>query len=671
MVSNWLITALYSMVSLKNSIFLAAFLVTLFFLFPATADYTPDPQLSKQQNAFLQSYAALKKGEVLDNTALEDYILYPYLEYQLIRQNMRQTSDATLESFIRRFANSPMADDLWTVWLGRLIMRKQWRTVIDYYKKDTGGIAAKCYFLEAQIQYALANNNPASNTLNAYLNDAKALWLSARRRPSTCNSLFAILKQKGRINDEAYWQRIQRVMAQGKTRLANELAQHLNASDKKRVKLWIKLRKDPEKYLADVLQKDATNNQADKNRQLIVYGLKRLARKKTDLAKDLWVKFQQQTPFTNQQKGEVESYFGVRDALNRTPYALRKLASIPADNRSEDGNLWMARMAIRAGDWKKYLDAYQAMNKEQQKRDVWRYWRAHALHRNGAKTVANKLFKALAGDASFYGFLSADRLNLDYQRLKQKPKDWSKCTPKIAGLTSIKRAVELFKIGKKNLAKKEWFWTLKHLNKEGVLAASAYAMEINQPFLSIVSVSKTKDWNQVELRFPLQYKTLVESSARKHQIPPAWVYGIMRRESAFDAKIVSSAKAQGLMQVLPSTAKGVAKKLGIPDHQKSDLLIPEKNANIGSAYLRGLLQRFKGNFVKATAAYNAGPHRVVKWAPDFHINAPRWVESIPFTETRKYVRAVMSYTTIYDYKLHHKQGTHLRLSKRLKPVGPN
>lgn len=667
MVSHWQITALYSMVSLKNSIFLAS----LFFLFPAIAEYTPDPQLSKQQNAFLESYAALKKGEVLDNTSLEDYILYPYLEYELIRHHTRLTPDKTLEKFIRRFDNSPMADKLWTVWLGRLVMRKQWQTVIDYYKKDTGGIAAKCYFLEAQIQYSLANNNPASNTLNVYLEKAKSLWLNARRLPSTCNSLFAILKQKGRINDEAYWQRIALVMAEGKTRLANNLAQHLNDSDKKRVKLWVKLRKDPEKYLADVLQKEATDNQADKNRQLIIYGLKRLARKKTDLAKNLWVKFQKKTRFTEKQKGEIQSYFGIRDALNHSPYALRRLASIPSENRTEKGNLWLARMSIRAGDWKKYLVAYQAMNEEQQKRDVWRYWRAHALDRNGDKASANTLFKALAGDASFYGFLSADHLNLDYQRLRQKPRNWSKCAPKIAGLTSIKRAVELFKIGKKNLAKQEWFWTLKHLNKEGVLAASAYAMEIKQPFLSIVSVSKTRDWNQVELRFPLQYKTLVESSARKHQIPPAWVYGIMRRESAFDAKIVSSAKAQGLMQVLPSTAKGVAKKLGILDHQKSDLLIPEKNANIGSAYLSGLLKRFKGNFVKATAAYNAGPNRVVKWAPDFNINAPRWVESIPFTETRKYVRAVMSYTTIYDYKLHHKLRANLRLSKRLKPVGPN
>ncbi len=668
---TWPTTALSFMVNLKNKPILLATLVSSFLLFPAAADYKTNPQLSKQQNAFLESYATLKKGEVLDNSALEDYILYPYLEYQLIRHHTRLTPDKVLEKFIRRFDNSPMADKLWTIWLGRLVMRKQWQNVIDYYKQDTGGTAAKCYYLEAQIQYALTNNNPANNNLDSFLEQAKKLWLSPQRHPSSCNSLFALLKQKGRINDSSYWQRIALAMDKGKTRLANDLAQHLNDSDKKKVKLWIKLRKDPEKYLGDTLEENATSNQADKNRQLIVYGLKRLARKKTNLAKELWAKFQKKTRFSAKQKGEVQSYFGMRDALDHSPYALRRLASIPDKERTAEANLWLARMAIRSGDWLTFLKAYQTMNHAQQQRDVWRYWRAHSLDKTGAKKSANSLFKALAQDASFYGFLSADRLKLNYQRLQQKPRDWSGCTPKIAQLTSIKRAVELFKIGKKNLAKKEWFWTLKHLNKEGILAASAYAMQIDQPFLSIVSVSKTKDWNQVELRFPLLYRKLVESSAQKYQITPAWVYGIMRRESAFDANIVSSAKAQGLMQVLPSTARGIAKKLGISDHQKSDLLIPEKNANIGSAYLSGLLKRFKGNFVKATAAYNAGPHRVVKWAPDFNIDAPRWVESIPFTETRKYVRAVMSYTTIYDHKLHHKQGTNLRLSQRLKPVGPN
>jgi len=147
------------------------------------------------------------------------------------------------------------------------------------------------------------------------------------------------------------------------------------------------------------------------------------------------------------------------------------------------------------------------------------------------------------------------------------------------------------------------------------------------------------------------------------------MYGIMRRESAFDPVITSSADARGLMQVLPSTAKSVAKSIGI-SHKTSDLFIPEKNANIGAAYLNQMLKRFKGNFVKATASYNAGPGRIPRWLPNSTISAPQWVESIPFDETRNYVRAVMSYTTIYDHKLHYNNRSNLRLSQRLQAVGP-
>lgn len=669
MVLNWLTIVLFCMENLKNkafpNLFIGVLLIgVLAFSKPANAE------LNKQQQNFIDTYKALKEGKVIDNAGLEDYILYPYLEYQRIQQNIKLTSDKTLQDFIKRFGNTHLAEKLWTVLLGRMAKRKQWQDIVEYYKKETGGITAKCYFLQAQIELTLVNDK---SELGEKLNEAKKLWLSGRRRPAACNPLFKLLKQKGRINKDTYWRRISMVMEKGNTRLARELGKYLDKEDRKKVNLWIKLRKNPEKFLKDDLLKPKSKQTLANfhSREIIAYGIKRLARKKTSLARTRWSEFKKKHSFTNEEKADVQSYLGVRDALDHSPYALRKLASIPAKSRSDDGNLWMARMAIRQGDWKKLLAATDAMNDEHKQRDVWRYWRAYALHRTGEKTLANTLFKELAKDASFYGFLSADRLKLPYQRLLQSPKDRSHCFPKISQRDSIKRALELFAVGKDKLAKKEWFWTLKHLNKEGILAASAFALEIGRPFLAIITVSKTKDWNQVELRFPMQYQSLVESSARKHKISPAWVYGVMRRESAFDAKIVSSARAQGLMQVLPSTAKGVAKKLGIADHKKSDLIIPEKNANIGSAYLSGLLKRFKGNFVKATAAYNAGPQRVKKWAPDFSIAAPRWVESIPFTETRKYVRAVMSYTTIYDYKLHHKQGTNLRLSRRLKPVGPN
>ena len=329
----------------------------------------------------------------------------------------------------------------------------------------------------------------------------------------------------------------------------------------------------------------------------------------------------------------------------------------------------MARIALRQSDWQKVGDAIDAMSEEYQQKDVWRYWKARSLAAAGKTEEALAMYKVLSNDASFYGFIAADHLHQNYHSLAVSEPDRTELiNTMLEKNIIIQRALELFKIGFRSSAKREWFYALKAMNKEEKLAAAKLALEKNLPFIAIVSVAKTKDWNQVGLRFPLKFKALIQKYANSNEIPAAWIYGVTRRESAFDANIASNAKAQGLMQLIPPTAKAVAKKLDLPPLGKDDILVPNTNIQLGSAYLKELLQRFDGNFAQASAAYNAGPHRIPKWLPDQELEASRWIESIPFSETRKYVRAVMSYTTIYDYKLNHEKGTNMRLSQRLAAI---
>jgi len=609
---------------------------------------------SNDRVEFSQAYEVLHKGRLYESDHLKNYILHPYLEYERLKNNIKTSSTGAMIDFVNRNRDTWLAEDINTEILIRLSEQRQWGEILKFYKKGQGGTKAKCIGLEASIR---------TKPSRALLNEALTLWKSGRSRPNVCNSLFKLLDQKSIINDAQAWERITLAMDKGNTRLARSLSKHL--TDPSLVTLWVNLRKNPSAYLDNTL----LSNNDPRTKQLIAYGIKRLARKNTMQARNKWKKIQRSHSFTQQQKADVESYIGVRDAQDHNPYALQKLAAIPAKLRSEDASIWMARMALRQGDWKKLRSAIDSMTDDVKNKDRWRYWRAHSSKRLGDKSANNQLAK-IANNASFYGFLAADELKRPYTKLLEKEPNWQAQTPKIKNMKSIQRATELFAIGLPDLAKKEWYWTLKRLNKQDKLAAAAYALEINQPFLAIITVSQTKDWNQVGLRFPLEYQSLVKESAHSHNIIPAWVYGIMRRESAFDSQIVSSAKAKGLMQILPATAKGVARKLGIKSHRTSDLLIPEKNANLGAAYLSQMLKRFKGNYIKATAAYNAGPHRIPRWTPDYPISAPRWIESIPFNETRDYVRAVMSYTTIYDHKLHHKNRSNLRLSQRLQDVGP-
>lgn len=605
---------------------------------------------------FLQAYKILHAKGVYGNSYLKGYALYPYLDYERIKRNLRRTSDQTLINFIKNNPDSWLSDDLRAELLVRFHSQKKWNDILDFYKENTGGNKAKCASLEAKI-YLYQDDD-----LITALNDASKLWLSGYNRPKNCNSLFSLLRKKGFIDDELVWQRIGLAINKGSTSLARAISKY--TQDKKLALLWVRTRNRPTK----TLKNKQFRKHNKRTRQVIGYAIKRFARKKTSSARVLWNKYKKSHSFTTEEKADVESYISVREAQDHNPFALQKLFSIPAKFRSPDAQLWMARLAIRQGDWVKLIDAIASMDTEKKQKDIWQYWQSYAEKKTGKPSTID--LEKLAGNTSFYGLLAADQIKKPYSRLLEKEYNWKHLIPDVKNLESIQRATELFAIGKPRLAKKEWFWTLKQLNKRDKLVAAAYAFEINQPFLAIVTISKTKDWNQTGLRFPLEYKDLVVNTAIDQKIHPAWAYGVMRRESAFDSQIVSSAKAKGLMQILPSTAKLVARKLGIKNHKTSDLLIPKKNIKIGTAYLSQMLNRFDGSYVKATASYNAGPHRIPRWLPDYPISAARWLESIPYNETRNYVRAVMSYTTIYDHKLNYKSRRNLRLSQRLQTITP-
>ena len=375
----------------------------------------------------------------MDSTHLKGYIFKnPYLDYERLKQHLKTSSDQALIRFIKQNQQSWLAEDLTTDLLGRFAKQGQWRSVLAFYKEGQGGIKAKCYGLEAKIR--------TSHNAKKALNDAMKLWLSANRRPNNCNPLFSLMRQKGLLNDKKVWQRITLAMNKGHSRLARDLAKY--TKNPSLVSLWVKLRKKPKKHLNNKQLKQNT----PRNRQLIAYAVKRIARKNTQKARNAWHKAQRTHHFTSVEKSDVESYIGIRDALNHSPYALQKLAAIPAKFRSDDATIWLARMALRQGDWKKLLNAIGSMKPDVKKEDIWQYWKAYAEKRLGRKPSIN--LSKLAKNASFYGFLAADQLHKPYVRLLQKERNWNRLIPKIKARKSMQRATELFRIGKPKLAKK-------------------------------------------------------------------------------------------------------------------------------------------------------------------------------------------------------------------------
>jgi len=149
-------------------------------------------------------------------------------------------------------------------------------------------------------------------------------------------------------------------------------------------------------------------------------------------------------------------------------------------------------------------------------------------------------------------------------------------------------------------------------------------------------------------------------------LTPEYVYGVMRQESAMNSIARSHAGARGLMQLMPATANEVAKQLKMKSPSRTALMQPKVNVQLGSKYLRSMLDRYDDQQVLATASYNAGPHRVKRWLPlEEKMSADVWVDTIPYDETRKYVRRVMAYSTVYQWKMDQKT---TRLQSRMPPV---
>ena len=227
------------------------------------------------------------------------------------------------------------------------------------------------------------------------------------------------------------------------------------------------------------------------------------------------------------------------------------------------------------------------------------------------------------------------------------------------------RARELFFLDRLVDAKREWFQALRYLDQDQIKQAATLASRWQWHDSAIRTVAKTEHRNDFSLRFPMPYKQQVLEHAQARELDPSLIYGVMRRESLFDPLARSSVGALGLMQLMPSTARKVASSLGMKKPRKSDILRVENNIRFGTQYLRNVMNRFDNNVALAAAAYNAGPGNVKRWLPRGQImSADLWVETVPFTETRNYVQAVLAYSTVFDRSL----GKNTLMSSRMGDI---
>lgn len=291
---------------------------------------------------------------------------------------------------------------------------------------------------------------------------------------------------------------------------------------------------------------------------------------------------------------------------------------------------------------------------------------ARALDMTQQRAQAEPIFLQLAQGRHYYGFLSADYLNLPYQFRASQVHQAVEREKLLQTYPAIALIEALFAVNWTISANREWQHLIQTAAPEDLAGLAAIANEWQQHNIAIRTLAQGQLWDILELRFPTPYKEPVMQSAEKNRINPSWIYGVMRRESAFSPDVRSPAGAVGLMQILPNTARYVGQKIGYNSRQYTNLTDARSNIELGSAYLRYLLERYDGNLILATAAYNAGPRRVDSWIMNDVIAADQWVDSIPFKETRKYVKSVLEYTMVFQNLLDNRYD---RLTPLMLPIG--
>jgi soluble lytic murein transglycosylase len=645
-------------VSSKIVLALALALLTPSLAQPAGPSGDVPEDRAAQRALFQMARAALKAGRLGEYGRLKgklvDYPLYPYLEYQGLQRTLVTVPPRRIEQFLERYSDSPLASQLRRSWLRQLARSERWTELLDFYR-PSGSTAERCLSLQAMLH---------TGQRRAALDQVEEIWLAGRSQPKECDPVFRAWRGAGRLTALLVWERIALAMESGEPRLARHLERFLGPQDQTWAQLWRAVRKNPGRILTDLRLRSPHPYRT----RIMAYGIQRIADRDSEKALRIWRDLQSRLQFTPEEKGDVERKIGIELILQDVPGALRRLKELPAAVDYQPVREWRVRAALRSQDWRAALKAIEALPRQEQQEEVWRYWRGRALESLDRIDESRAIYGPLAMERTYYGFLASDRLGRPYCMFEMPAPAGPDELERIEATPGVRRAHELFLLGELPEARREWQRSMESRDESELTAAAKLAQRWGWHDRAIFTLARAEYWDDLAARFPLAHRTDVEAQSRAKALDPAWVFAVLRQESAFMADARSGAGALGLMQLMPRTAQALAKNAPMPAKDRKRLLDPSVNIRLGAAYLRKVLDDLGQHPVLATAAYNAGPHRVRSWLPQSGpIPADIWVETVPFVETRAYVRRVLAYTVFYDQRLGKKAPT--PLSRRMEPIG--
>ncbi|MBV0931953.1 transglycosylase SLT domain-containing protein [Marinobacterium weihaiense] len=608
---------------------------------PATADTLAETQ-DELRDAFVKSYTAIAAdpdsiSEMMHET-LGHYPLYPYLEYRLLNSQLEQQTQARIDDFLQRHEDTPLYGRLLFAWARHTGEQGHWQNFEQTWSRiQRPSTSLQC--LNGRRLLDQGSQDAAWQT-------ARMLWTVGHSQPDICDPLFEPWLKSDNFTSADALNRYVAALTKGRTGLATYITRFLTtAEDKLRAEQALKLYKTPRLLLDDPnqLSKDHPHRHA-----LLEMNVRRLARSDLDAAIRLWVRDRDRLQVPEEAQQELTGYLGVwRSKRFPGSNGRQLLAKLDPHYTHAELTGWRIRLALTDRDWQQVNSLIGKLPESERLSDRWQYWDAIARQHLG-KPVQDQL-RTLAGERSFYGFMAAQLLGQDYA-LNDEPAQFSQeALDTLAATPSFERMRELLALERYTDARSEWNLAVADMTPEQIHLAAHLVKRFGWHHQGIRGAIKSGQWNDMQLRFPAPHTELYQRHAKARSIDPTWALAVTRQESAFWMGARSHVGARGLMQLMPATARATARRHGIPLAGLGALNEPDTNIQLGTAYLSEVAKRFDGNQAYASAAYNAGPHRVSRWLEARgKLPLDIWIETIPFDETRGYVQNVLSFRVIYE-----------------------
>ncbi|MFQ3175196.1 MAG: soluble lytic murein transglycosylase [Psychromonas sp.] len=599
--------------------------------------------LEEQRELYSQVIVLQEQGEwelAQKKAALiPEYPLTYLLEFQSIKAHFAVNNAAAVQSFINNNPKRSLSLDLERDYLRFLAKNHAWKEFLNFYPQLPNSSDLKCNYFQAKI---------SQGETEQVWPEFKKVWLTGSSLAPACDNVIAVYRDNNSLSETLVWQRFNLASESNSPALMGYLITWMEGDHRRLATQLYGLYKNPKGLLSSELFKSREQDSF----VFLQTSIKRLARVDLNAAMDLFDIYEKKIPFTAFESQELKKYFALRvllyDEEEQLPWLDKALASLNDDGLFE----LRLRYAIKLDNWKDIEYWLSALPQRLQKKDKWIYWQARVLENKQQQAQADKLYLKIAGQRRYYSFLAAQKLGLDYQLNAKLVSEKSNSLKMMkADLAHIGELV----FQKRNaLLKREWHALLNNNDVSTQLQLGLYAYQKDWAHLSVMASINSKSWDALNIRFPEVKPSLFANTANQYQLEPTYIYALARQESAFDEYAKSRVGASGYMQLMPATAKETAQMIGMKDYKdQAQLTEGAINVQLGAAYFEMLLKRYSGNRILATAAYNAGPYRVDSWKSKAgqSLEMDSWIETIPYKETRNYVKNVLAYNVIYQHIL--------------------